>query len=115
MVTGVAHRLLLLTARKPGVRHPGRTVAAVRAGRLLCSLVAVPGRLRLPRARRAARRDAKALLDSEHARRAIGEVAVPYGTCSEPSNVQAGGNACPYRFRCVGRGHFRTDVSYLPA
>ena len=59
-------------------------------------------------------RDAKALLDSEHARRAISEVAVPYGTCSEPSNVQAGGNACPYRFRCIGCGHFRTDVSYLP-
>jgi len=59
-------------------------------------------------------RDAKALLDSEHARRAIGEVAVPYGTCSEPSNVQAGGTACPYRFRCAGCGHFRTDVSYLP-
>ena len=32
-------------------------------------------------------RDAKALLDSEHARRAVGEVAVPFGTCSEPSNV----------------------------
>ena len=59
-------------------------------------------------------RDAKALLDSEHARRAVGEVAVPFGTCCEPSNVQAGGNACPYRFRCVGCDHFRTDVSYLP-
>jgi integrase len=59
-------------------------------------------------------RDAKALLDSAHARRAISEVAVPYGTCSEPSNVQAGGNACPYRFRCIGCGHFRTDISYLP-
>jgi hypothetical protein len=59
-------------------------------------------------------RDAKKLLDSEAARRAIGEVAVPYGTCSEPSNVQAGGNGCPYRFRCAGCGHFRTDVSYLP-
>jgi hypothetical protein len=59
-------------------------------------------------------RDAKALLDSEHARRAVGEVAVPFGTCSEPSNVQAGGNACPFRFRCVGCDHFRTDVSYLP-
>jgi integrase len=55
-----------------------------------------------------------ALPDSEHARRAISEVAVPYGTCSEPSNVQAGGNACPFRFRCIGCGHFRTDVSYLP-
>ena len=32
-------------------------------------------------------RDAQALLDSEHARYAIGEVAVPYGTCTEPSNV----------------------------
>ena len=59
-------------------------------------------------------RDAKTLLDSEAARRAVGEVAVPYGTCSEPSNVQAGGHGCPYRFRCVGCGHFRTDVSYLP-
>jgi len=59
-------------------------------------------------------RDAKALLDSEHARRAIGEVAVPFGTCCEPSNVQAGGNACPYRFRCAGCDHFRTDISYLP-
>jgi integrase len=58
--------------------------------------------------------DAKALLDSEHARRAVGEVAVPYGTCAEPSNVKAGGGACPYRFRCVGCDHFRTDVSYLP-
>ena len=59
-------------------------------------------------------RNAKALLDSEHARRAVGEVAVPFGTCSEPSNVQAGGNACPFRFRCAGCDHFRTDVSYLP-
>jgi integrase len=59
-------------------------------------------------------RDAKALLDSEHARRAIGEVAVPYGTCSEPSNVQVGGNACPYRFRCAGCDRFRAGVSYLP-
>lgn len=59
-------------------------------------------------------RDAQALLESEHARYAVGEVAVPYGVCVEPSNVQAGGNACPFRFRCVGCDHFRTDVSYLP-
>ncbi|MET7410141.1 tyrosine-type recombinase/integrase [Streptomyces parvulus] len=59
-------------------------------------------------------RTAKALLDSEHARRAIGEVAVPYGVCTEPSNVAAGGHDCPVRFRCVGCGHFRTDISYLP-
>jgi integrase len=59
-------------------------------------------------------RDAKALLDSEHARRAVGEVVVPFGVCAEPSNVAAGGHACPYRFRCVGCDHFRTDASYLP-
>jgi site-specific recombinase XerD len=59
-------------------------------------------------------RDAQAMLESEHARYAIGEVAVPYGTCTEPSNVQAGGGACPVRYRCAGCDHFRTDVSYLP-
>ncbi|MDV6278488.1 site-specific integrase [Rhodococcus erythropolis] len=59
-------------------------------------------------------REAKALLDSEVLRRAVGEIAVPYGTCSEPSNVAAGGQDCPVRFRCVGCSHFSTDVSYLP-
>lgn len=59
-------------------------------------------------------REATALLDSEHLRRAVGEVAVPYGSCSEPSNVAAGGHDCPIRFRCVGCSHFSTDVSYLP-
>jgi integrase len=59
-------------------------------------------------------RQAQALLDSEHARRGIGEVAVPFGVCAEPSNVAAGGHACPFRFRCAGCDHFRTDVSYLP-
>ncbi|MEV3958486.1 tyrosine-type recombinase/integrase [Streptomyces albogriseolus] len=59
-------------------------------------------------------RKAQSLLDSEHVRRAIGEVSVPYGVCQEPSNVAAGGQSCPLRFRCVGCDHFRTDVSYLP-
>ena len=59
-------------------------------------------------------RDALALLDSEHARYAVGSVAVPYGTCTQPANVQAGGGACPVRFRCAGCDHFRTDVSHLP-
>ncbi|MET8624686.1 hypothetical protein ABZW30_13170 [Kitasatospora sp. NPDC004669] len=59
-------------------------------------------------------RTVKALLDTERLRRAVGEVAVPYGLCSEPSNVAAGGHDCPVRFRCVGCGHFSTDVSYLP-
>ena len=59
-------------------------------------------------------RQAGALLASEHQRRAVGEVAVPYGGCSEPSNVAADGQDCPLRFRCIGCGHFRTDISYLP-
>ena len=59
-------------------------------------------------------RDAAALLDSEHARYAVGAVAVPYGRCTEPANVQAGGGACPVRFRCAGCDHFRTDVAFLP-
>jgi len=54
------------------------------------------------------------LLDTERARQRIGEVAVPFGNCTEPSNVRAGGGACPFRFRCTGCGHFRTDASYLP-
>jgi integrase len=57
---------------------------------------------------------ARALLDSEHQRMAVGQVAVPFGMCSEPSNVKAGGGSCPFRFRCLGCGHFRTDPSYLP-
>ena len=59
-------------------------------------------------------RDAAALLASGHARYAVGEIAVPYGRCTEPSNVAAGGGACPIRFRCAGCDHFRTDVSHLP-
>ncbi|MGH3155584.1 MAG: tyrosine-type recombinase/integrase, partial [Streptosporangiaceae bacterium] len=59
-------------------------------------------------------RDTAALLDTEHARYAVGQVAVPYGTCTEPSNVQAGGGACPVRFRCAGCDHFRTGVAFLP-
>jgi hypothetical protein len=47
-------------------------------------------------------------------RRAVGEVPVPYGGCSEPGNVAAGGCDCPLRFRCIGCGHFSSDVSYLP-
>ncbi|MGH3305552.1 MAG: hypothetical protein ACRDOK_28585 [Streptosporangiaceae bacterium] len=34
-------------------------------------------------------RDAAALLESAHARYTVGEVAVPYGRCTEPSNVPA--------------------------
>jgi hypothetical protein len=52
-------------------------------------------------------RQVQALLDSEHARRAIGEITIPFGICAEPSNVAAGGNACPFRFRCAGCEDFR--------
>ncbi len=41
-------------------------------------------------------------------------VAVPFGQCTEPSNVSAGGNACPVRFQCHGCSFFRVDPSYLP-
>ena len=54
------------------------------------------------------------MLDSEYARRAVGEVSVPFGICREPSNVAAAGRACPFRFRCIGCDHFRADASYLP-
>jgi hypothetical protein len=42
-------------------------------------------------------------------------VAVPFGNCTEPSNVKAGGAACPIRFQCAGCGFYRPDPSYLPA
>jgi len=33
----------------------------------------------------------------------------------EPSNVSAGGQACPFWFRWLGCGHFRSDPSFLSA
>jgi hypothetical protein len=42
-------------------------------------------------------------------------VAVPFGNCREPSNVKAGGHACPIRFQCAGCGFYRPDPSYLAA
>ncbi len=42
-------------------------------------------------------------------------VSVPFGNCQEPSNVKAGGKACPIRFQCAGCGFYRPDPSYLPA
>lgn len=56
----------------------------------------------------------RALEREEELRGQIGSVAVPFGTCVEPSNVKAGGHSCPYRMRCLGCSHFRTDPSYLP-
>jgi hypothetical protein len=42
-------------------------------------------------------------------------VAVPWGNCTEPSNVKAGGTACPIRWQCSGCSHYRPDPSHLPA
>lgn len=54
------------------------------------------------------------LLSDAHARMRVGQVAVPFGVCTEPSNVKADGKSCPYKFTCLGCGHFRSDPSYLP-
>ncbi|WP_166140077.1 tyrosine-type recombinase/integrase [Nocardioides ochotonae] len=51
---------------------------------------------------------------AESLRRNVGVVAVPFGGCSEPSNVAAEGHACPMRWQCAGCDHFSTDPSYLP-
>ncbi|MEA5456930.1 tyrosine-type recombinase/integrase [Sinomonas sp. JGH33] len=58
--------------------------------------------------------DVAGLVAEEHARLRVGQVAVPFGVCTEPSNVKAGGHACPYKYSCIGCGHFRSDASYLP-
>ncbi len=54
------------------------------------------------------------LLESEHLRDAVGQVAAPFGICQEPTNVRAHGQACPFRHQCFGCTHFRTDPSFLP-
>ncbi|MFC8718049.1 tyrosine-type recombinase/integrase [Kitasatospora sp. NPDC057198] len=54
------------------------------------------------------------LADDDRTRIAVGQVAVPFGMCTEPSNVKAGGQACPFKYTCLGCGHFRSDPSYLP-
>jgi integrase len=45
----------------------------------------------------------------------IASVAVPFGNCTEPSNVKAGGGSCPIRFQCSGCTFYRPDPSYLTA
>lgn len=44
----------------------------------------------------------------------ISWVAVPFGKCAEPTNVRAGGGACPIRYQCAACPHFQSDPSYLP-
>jgi len=55
-----------------------------------------------------------ALADTEALREQVGQVAVPFGICTEPTNVAAGGHSCPFRHRCTGCEYFRTDPSYTP-
>ncbi len=55
------------------------------------------------------------IAESEDTRRRLGSTAIPYGSCVEPSNVAALGSACPYRMRCVGCKHFRTNLTHLGA
>lgn len=47
-------------------------------------------------------------------REAIGQVAVPFGICTEPTNVKAHGQVCPFRHQCFGCTYFRSDPSFLP-
>ena len=54
------------------------------------------------------------LVASEALREQIGQVAVPFGVCTEPTNVSADGQSCPFRHRCFGCEYFRTDPSYQP-
>jgi integrase len=46
--------------------------------------------------------DVRGLLADEHARMRVGQVAVPFGICTEPSNVKAGGQACPLQVHLPG-------------
>ncbi|MEC3977372.1 hypothetical protein [Amycolatopsis sp. H20-H5] len=45
----------------------------------------------------------------------VRSVAVPWGNCVEPSNVKAGGKACPIRLQCSGCSSYRPDPSHLPS
>lgn len=55
-----------------------------------------------------------ALGDTDLIRDQVGQVAVPFGICTEPTNVAADGHSCPFRHRCTGCEYFRTDPSYQP-
>ena len=41
-------------------------------------------------------------------------MSVPFGNCTEPSNVKAGGGACPIRFQCAGCGFYRPTPPICP-
>jgi len=72
------------------------------------------GPLQIDARGRPVRPDLTGLADAEAPREQIGQVAVPFGVCTEPSNVNAHGHACPFRRHCTGCTYFRTDPSYTP-
>ncbi len=72
------------------------------------------GPLQIAADARRVRPDGRALLPAEALREQIGQVAVPFGICTEPANVAANGQSCPFRHRCLGCQYFRTDPSYQP-
>ena len=101
----------LLAARQD--RHDTRVLPLVSEKRVRVAIDRVGGHQFDSQGRRVFL-DIRRLLANEHARMRVGQVAVPFGICTEPSNVKAGGQACPYKFTCLGCGHFRSDPSYLP-
>jgi hypothetical protein len=72
------------------------------------------GPLQLDAASRLVRPGSGLLGPAEALREQIGQVAVPFGICTEPVNVAAEGRSCPFRHRCLGCEYFRTDPSYQP-
>ncbi len=72
------------------------------------------GSLQLDATGHRVRPGSEALIRSETLREQVGQVAVPFGICTEPTNVAAGGQSCPFRHRCLGCTYFRTDPSYQP-
>jgi integrase len=70
--------------------------------------------LQVDRAGERTRPTVQRLLEAEALRDAVGQVAVPFGVCREPTNVKAHGQACPFRHQCFGCTHFHSDPSYLP-
>jgi len=72
------------------------------------------GPLQISAGARRVRPDGRSLLPAEALREQVGQVAVPFGICTEPANVAASGQSCPFRHRCLGCEYFRTDPSYQP-
>ncbi len=72
------------------------------------------GPLQMDAAGRAVRPGLAGLSGTEAMRDQVGQVAVPFGICTEPTNVAANGRSCPFRHRCTGCEYFRTDPSFGP-